>query len=395
MSKPIMAQLHPLTLSFRKPEVERAFASHLVPRLRVQGRAAIVFGTFVYLLSGFLDRLLVPPEYQILAWVFRLSALAYAWLVFALTFHPAFERFNRLPLGTTGLAVGLSVVAILYLQPPGATAYFYPSLILTTFYTYNFIGTRFVYALIIDIIVLLTYNLVFGVVLEYPLQVLLTHNFFIVSANLMGGAAGYLAEYQRRQVFIREMELDGERRHHLQRSLHDRLTGLPNRELLEDRIAQLLTRSRRDSATHAGLFIDLDGFKPVNDRLGHDRGDIVLREIARRMVATVRQTDTVSRLGGDEFFVLIHDIDVPARAGLLADKLLAAIAEPIADVPEAGGIGASIGVCLFSGGASSPDNAELIIRAADQAMYQAKAAGKRRHAFADERRAHGTSQATW
>ena len=80
MSKPLMAQLHPLTLSFRNPEVERAFASHLVPRLRVQGRAAIVFGTFVYLLSGFLDRLLVPQEYQLLAWVFRLSALAYAGL---------------------------------------------------------------------------------------------------------------------------------------------------------------------------------------------------------------------------------------------------------------------------------------------------------------------------
>lgn len=395
MSKPMMAQLHPLTLSFRDPEVERAFASHLVPRLRVQGRAAILVGTFVYLLSGFLDGLLVPPEYQVFAWVFRLSALGYAGLVFALTFHPAFERFNRLPLGTTGLAVGLSVVAILHLQPPEATAYFYPSLILTTFYTYNFIGTRFIYALAIDIIVVLTYNLVFGIVHDYPMPILLTHNFFIISANLMGGGAGYLAEYQRRQVFLREMELDGERRHHLQRSLHDRLTGLPNRELLEDRIAQLLARSRRAGATHAGLFVDLDGFKPVNDRLGHDRGDIVLREIARRMVATVRQTDTVARLGGDEFFVLIHDIDVPARAGLLADKLLAAIAEPIADMPEAGGIGASIGICLFTGGASLPDDAEQIIRAADQAMYQAKAAGKHRHVFADERRIHGTSQTAW
>jgi diguanylate cyclase (GGDEF)-like protein len=391
----MMAQLHPLTLSFRDPEVERAFASHLVPRLRVQGRAAILVGTFVYLLSGFLDGLLVPPEYQVFAWVFRLSALGYAGLVFALTFHPAFERFNRLPLGTTGLAVGLSVVAILHLQPPEATAYFYPSLILTTFYTYNFIGTRFIYALAIDIIVVLTYNLVFGIVHDYPMPILLTHNFFIISANLMGGGAGYLAEYQRRQVFLREMELDGERRHHLQRSLHDRLTGLPNRELLEDRIAQLLARSRRAGATHAGLFVDLDGFKPINDRLGHDRGDIVLREIARRMVATVRQTDTVARLGGDEFFVLIHDIDVPARAGLLADKLLAAIAEPIADMPEAGGIGASIGICLFTGGASLPDDAEQIIRAADQAMYQAKAAGKHRHVFADERRIHGTSQTAW
>ena len=395
MSKPIMAQLHPLTLSFRNPEVERAFAGHLLSRLRVQGRAAILVGTLIYLVSGFLDSWLVPPEHRVTVWVFRLSALAYAGLVLLLTFRPAFERFNQLPLGSTGLVVAGSLIGILYYLPLEATPYFYPCLILSTFYTYNFIGTRFIYALAIDIIVVLTYNLVFGLVLEYPMQVLLTHNFFIISANLMGGGAGYLAEYQRRQVFIREMELDGERRHHLQRSLHDRLTGLPNRELLEDRVAQLLARSRRAGATHAGLFIDLDGFKPVNDRLGHDRGDIVLREIARRMVATVRQTDTVARLGGDEFFVLIHDIDVPARAGLLADKLLAAIAEPIADMPEAGGIGASIGICLFSGGASLPDDAEQIIRAADQAMYQAKAAGKHRHVFADERRIHGTSQAAW
>ena len=382
MSKPMMAQLHPLTLRFRNPEVERAFAANLLSRLRVQGRAAILVGTLIYLMSGFLDSWLVPPEHQVTVWVFRLSALTYAGLVFLLTFRPAFERFNRLPLGSTGLVVAGSLIGILYFLPLEATPYFYPCLILSTFYTYNFIGTRFIYALVIDIVVVISYNLILGGLREFPAPMLLSHNFFTISANLIGGGAGYLAEYQRRQLFIREAELDQERQHHLERSLHDRLTGLPNRELLEDRIAQLLVRAHRDSATHAGLFIDLDGFKPINDQLGHDRGDNVLRLIARRLQAAVRQTDTVSRLGGGEFFVLAHDVDSPARAGQLAEKLLACIAEPFAELPEASGLGASIGICVFSGGVRSSENPEQIIRAADQAMYEAKGGGKHRHAFA-------------
>ncbi len=382
MSKPMIAQLHPLTLSFRKPEVERAFAGHLLPRLRVQGRAAILVGTLIYLVSGFLDSWLVPPEYRVTAWVFRLSALTYAGLVFLLTFRPAFERFNQLPLGSTGLVVAGSLIGILYHLPFEAAPYFYPCLILSTFYTYNFIGTRFIYALVINLVVLIAYNLILGGLREFPFPMLLSHNFFIISANLIGGGVGYLAEYHRRELFVREAELDEERQHHLERSLHDRLTGLPNRELLEDRMAQLLARARRDSGTHAGLFIDLDGFKPINDQLGHDGGDKVLRLIARRLQAAVRQTDTVSRIGGDEFFVLAHDVDTPARAGQLAEKLLACIAEPLAEVPEAGGLGASIGICVFSGGVRSLENPELIIRAADQAMYEAKGGGKHRHAFA-------------
>ena len=382
MSKPMIAQLHLLTLSFRNPEVERAFAGQLLPRLRVQGRAAILVGTVIYLISGFLDGWLLPPEHRVAAWVLRLSALTYAGLVFTLTFRPAFERFNWLPLGSTGLVVAGSLIGILYYLPLETAAYFYPCLILSTFYTYNFIGTRFIYALVIDIVVVISYNLILGGLREFPLPTLLSHNFFIISANLIGGGAGYLAEYHRRELFAREAELERERQHHLERSLHDRLTGLPNRELLEDRLAQLLARARRDSGTHAGLFIDLDGFKPINDQLGHDRGDAVLRLIARRLEAAVRQTDTVSRLGGDEFFVLAHDLDTPARAGQLAEKLLACIAEPIADAPEAGGLGASIGICVFSGGVRSPENPQEIIRAADQAMYEAKGDGKHRYAIA-------------
>ena len=378
----MMKRLHPLTLSFRDPEAERAFAAHSLARLRLQGRAAILVGTFVYLFYGVLDPWLVPPEYQATVWAIRLAILSVPAAVFLLTFHPAFARFNHLPLALTGLAAAYGLIAILWHLPLESISYFYPGLVLSIFYIYNFIGTRFIYALIVSIIVVLTYGTVFGLLRDFPGPVLLSHGFFILSANLIGGVAGYLAEYQRRQLFVRETELDLERKHHLERSLHDRLTGLPNRELLEDRIAQLLARARRDNGCHAGLYIDLDGFKAINDTLGHDQGDAALCTVARRLVAAVRQTDTVSRLGGDEFFVLAHDVDTRAGAVQLAEKLLKCIAEPLPGLADDNRLGASIGIFTFCGGARGGSEPEEIIRHADRAMYEAKANGRNRYACA-------------
>ena len=273
-------------------------------------------------------------------------------------------------------------MAILWRLPVEASAYFYPGLVLATFYTYNFIGVRFPNALAVDIAVLLAYNVIFGYLKGYPVPMLLSHNFFIISANLIGGGAGYLAELQRRQLYLREVEIDLERKHHLERSLHDRLTGLPNRELLEDRISQLLARARRDSACHAGFFVDLDGFKAINDTLGHDHGDAVLRAVAERMKAMARQTDTVSRIGGDEFFVLAHDVGTREAAAQMAEKLLDCVVGATPAGARGSRLGASIGICRFCGGGAGPQDAGQIIRDADQAMYAAKAGGKNRHAFA-------------
>jgi diguanylate cyclase (GGDEF)-like protein len=375
-------RMHPLTLVFRDPEVERAFATHSLGRLRVQGRVAILVGTLVYLLYGLLDQWLVPPGSQATVWAIRIGALSIAWAVFALSFHPAFARAGQFLLALTGLAASGGLIAILWQLPVEASAYFYPGLVLATFYTYNFIGTRFVYALAVDIVVLVAYNLCFGVFRGYPPELLVIHNFFIVSANLMGGGAGYLAEYHKRKLYLREAELEHERQHHLDRALHDGLTGLPNRELLEDRIAQLVVRGRRDRSCHGALFVDLDGFKQINDTLGHDHGDSVLCAVARRLSSVVRQTDTVARIGGDEFFIIAHDIGSQADAAYLADKILDALAEPLPGLPGRQRLGASIGICLFSGAALADSNPAAIVSAADGAMYQAKAAGKCCYTFA-------------
>ena len=373
-----MNRMHPLTLSFHDPETERAFLRQLLPRLRLQGRAAIVVGVFVYFVYGALDHLFVPPHQLGLVWVIRMVALAVPVTVLVLTFTALFERYNQFLLALVGLSAALGLIAMLWHLPFASSAYYYPGLMLATFYTYNLIGARFIQALGINVFVLLLYNLLFGYVRAYPDPILLSENFFMISANLIGGAAGYLVEYQRRQLFLRELQLDRERKMHLQRSLHDRLTGLPNRDLLYDRMNQALALARRDSERHAGFFVDLDGFKNVNDQLGHEVGDVALREIARRLVAATRETDTISRLGGDEFFLLVQDIGSCDAAAHLADKLIQIIEQPIAGLPNAPVLSASIGICLFprAGLDSTP---EAIIRCADLAMYRAKAAGKRRY----------------
>ena len=167
---------------------------------------------------------------------------------------------------------------------------------------------------------------------------------------------------------------------HFDRSLHDALTGLPNRELLHDRMEQALSRSSRDGLHHAGLFIDLDGFKQINDNFGHEVGDRTLKEVADRLRAAVREADTVARLGGDEFFVLIYDISESDNAVAKATQLLALIKAPLPGMPDEFVQSASIGICLFPYPSA---NVEDIIRRADQAMYNAKEAGKDRYFVAN------------
>ena len=159
-------------------------------------------------------------------------------------------------------------------------------------------------------------------------------------------------------------------------ALHDTLTGLPNRTLLADRLHKALERAQRNGTGVALLFVDLDRFKPVNDSLGHAVGDELLREVASRLQCCVRSSDTVSRYGGDEFIIMLSDIEHPEDAAVCAEKLLAAIDKPFEIGPHRAQIGASIGIANSLQGVT--DSATLL-RYADIAMYQAKLAG--RHGF--------------
>lgn len=155
----------------------------------------------------------------------------------------------------------------------------------------------------------------------------------------------------------------------------DALTGLPNRRLLNDRITQATKIADRDGAPLSLLFIDLDGFKPINDQLGHDVGDLVLQQVALRLPAALRSGDTVARVGGDEFIMLLPGIGTAEAVGGLVDKLLSALAQPIVIGPHRLTIGASVGCARYP---ADGQDADALIRNADAAMYQSKRRGGHR-----------------
>ncbi len=177
---------------------------------------------------------------------------------------------------------------------------------------------------------------------------------------------------------ITEQELAEEKTRHS--AHHDLLTGLPNRRLFLDRLEQEVKHAHRSNLPLSVLFMDLDGFKNVNDTLGHEAGDSLLRDVAARLVDCVREDDTVSRLGGDEFTVILTGAKQRRDVELVARTIIDALAAPfvIADQPVR--ISVSIGIASYPGSGSSP---VALLEAADKAMYKAKRNGSNRMYFHD------------
>ena len=153
----------------------------------------------------------------------------------------------------------------------------------------------------------------------------------------------------------------------------DTLTGLPNRTLYFDRLAQTYETSKRHGRNFAILYIDLDDFKKVNDTMGHSAGDMLLKQVSRRMLDVVRKSDTVGRLGGDEFMIILAELSQPMNAEVVAQKLLDTLTKPVELGGQQATVGACIGVAIFPNDAEDMDQ---LIKMADEAMYACKAAGK-------------------
>jgi diguanylate cyclase (GGDEF)-like protein/PAS domain S-box-containing protein len=167
--------------------------------------------------------------------------------------------------------------------------------------------------------------------------------------------------------------------HHIWRlANYDKLTGLPNRSMFHDRLEHEIRRAHRGGRKLALLFLDLDGFKEVNDSLGHDVGDMLLQHVANRLANCVRESDTIARLGGDEFIIILNDVTDTAVVGSIAQKIIDTLAAPYLLRSHPVYVSASVGITLY------PDDGEtneVLLKNADQAMYTAKKEGRNRYYY--------------
>ena len=191
------------------------------------------------------------------------------------------------------------------------------------------------------------------------------------------------------RLLYRHFAEQGKLQRHM--ALHDALTGLPNRRLLEDRIGMALSQARRNARVMGLLYLDLDGFKAINDRRGHEAGDRLLRMVAERLATNTRAQDTVARIGGDEFIMVLADLSNADDVMHPAVKILDALAQPF-DID-----GARLQVTVSIGIAAYPHDghdANTLIACADQALRDAKAAGRNRFHFAPARCVNAVSLST-
>jgi diguanylate cyclase (GGDEF)-like protein len=191
--------------------------------------------------------------------------------------------------------------------------------------------------------------------------------------NEQGDVTNYVGVFSNISYFIQQQ-------HNLEHiAHHDALTDLPNRLLLYDRLELAIAHANRTNQFLAICYLDLDGFKPINDKFGHAAGDLVLRKIAQRLLNIVRNDDTVARLGGDEFVILFGDLKKVEYSTLFLDRVLQQIARPIKlENGNHAYVTASIGVTLFP---QDDCETEQLLHHADQAMYQAKRRGKSGYYF--------------
>jgi diguanylate cyclase len=200
-----------------------------------------------------------------------------------------------------------------------------------------------------------------------------------ITATIVRDARGKIINYVR--VFTDISQLKESQRKLEQLASFDTLTGLPNRRLLQDRIDQGLRRATRSGRGMALLFIDLDGFKEVNDTLGHDVGDVLLQEVADRLQRCIRGSDSVGRFGGDEFAIVIEDATLPADAIRVAQRIVEGVAEPVLVGEHRIQTTASIGIALCP---QDGTDATTLLKNADIAMYRAKKYGRNRFEFSTE-----------
>ena len=362
-------------LKFKNALLEKEFNEFNLPFLKREVRAGVIMVILSWLLYANMEPMNAPISAFLSIAIAALVGSAFLGFVYWTTFLQKFKKHHQIIVMAGVLATMLTVLIKIKFYPDFPILHYLPVLICITFWMFANSGVSFIYAIACGLVFYAVAYIAFLMDGNVSRIDVITALYFMLISYFMGAVISYHNDIQSRKIFLAHKELEREKQHHHHKSIHDVLTQLPNRELLEDRIIQAINIATRTNISCAGIFIDLDNFKSINDQYGHAIGDLYLQEVADRLRDITREADTIARISGDEFFLLMLDTKSEEAVLGLAQKIQENLNDEflLGEQFKLTGLGASIGICMFPYTNCSPHD---IINRADKAMYKVKHLGK-------------------
>jgi diguanylate cyclase len=362
-------------LKFKNALLEQEFNDFNLPFLKREVRAGIIMVILSWLLYANMEPMNAPITAFLSIAITALTGASFLAIVYWVTFLRKFKKYHQIIVLAGVLSTMLTVCIKIKFYPDFPIPHYLPVLICITFWMFAISGLSFIYSIACGLMFYVFVYIAFLMDENVSRIDIITSLYYMLISYFMGAVISYHKDIQSRKIFLAHKALELEKQHHHHKSIHDILTQLPNRELLEDRMAQAINIATRTNISCAGIFIDLDNFKSINDRYGHAVGDLYLKEVAERLRDITREADTIARISGDEFFLLLLDTKSEEAVLSLAQKIQENLNDEflLGDQFKLTGLGASIGICMFPYINCSPHD---IINRADKAMYKVKHLGK-------------------
>lgn len=367
-------------VKFKNSAQEQEYDQFNVPFLKQEVRAGALIGILSWLLVAVMEPMNTPTAAYLSIFISTIVGVTFLVFVYRATYSRYFKSYHQLIVVMGVLATVISISAKIKFYPDFPITHYLPVLMFITVWMFAISGLSLNYAVIVGLVFYAFVYTAFLKTADISSVEVITATYYMVISYLMGAVIGMHQEIQSRKIFLAHKALEQEKHHHRHKSLHDLLTQLPNRELLEDRLQHAISLSARNGIKCAGLYIDLDKFKMINDQYGHMLGDLYLQEVASRLQDITREADTIARIGGDEFFLILNDVNNEESVLNIARKIQDNLSEIfiLADKIKLKGLGASVGICMFPFNNCNPQD---IINRADKVMYQVKQLSKNSPAF--------------
>jgi diguanylate cyclase (GGDEF)-like protein len=292
---------HLLTLSFQNRELEEKFLEDFHRRNLKRFRLALGLGLFLYSIFAVLDSVIVGSLWKKI-WLIRFGLVdPFILIILALSFLPGFYWYYQKAASVIILVAGAGILAMLALIAPPAQYLYSQGLMLVLIFNYAFVGLRFIYSSLNLLLIILGFEIISLFINPLPGYVFINNNFFLISANIIGMSVAYALEKLNRDNFLHHVSLK-------KMAEKDALTGLLNRSFFVEEMKNWIENSSEREHNAAFCFLDLDGFKGINDRFGHVVGDEILKSVGQAIFRRMRSSDLIGRLGGDEFGFFFPEI---------------------------------------------------------------------------------------